>query len=281
LHAVIHETRALKAHGQPQALGLAMAIAGALPSATGPLLVALSSRYPAVHTVCTNVPGPRGTRYLLGRRVLAIHPIVPIGIDMGLGFAILSYERSLSISVTADPALAPDVEQLPAALQAAADELHAILGTRTAVTVAPPTRAPTVADLMSRTVVTIGPESTLAEAWKTVDDARIRHLPVVDARGVLLGIVTHRDLLAAAQSRITFPDEGDRLRMLTWVHVADVMETHLSVASPTEAAADAGRRMATQKIGCLPVVDGGSLVGLVTDHDFLRWATTSMERPAA
>jgi CBS domain-containing membrane protein len=213
--------------------------------------------------------------------VLAIHPIVPIAIDMGLAFAILSYDRWLSISATADPALVPEVERIPEALRAAADELHQVLGTRAVRAPAPAIAAPTVADLMTRKVVTIGPEARLIEAWAAMQEAHIRHLPIVDARGVLLGLVTHRDLLAAAQSRVTFPDEGDRLRMLTWVETADVMETHLSVAAPTDAAADAGRRMAAQKIGCLPVVEAGRLVGLVTEHDFLRWATTRMECPAA
>jgi CBS domain-containing membrane protein len=110
--------------------------------------------------------------------------------------------------------------------------------------------------------------------------ARIRHLPVVDGRGALLGLVTHRDLLAAAQSRVTFPDEADRLRMLSWAHADDVMETHLSTVDPGTSAAEAGRRMAEHKIGCLPVVADGRLVGLVTEHDYLRWAVARMEQPA-
>ena len=48
LHAIMHETRLLKAHGQPQAIGLAMAVAGTLPSAAGPLFAGLTARYPVV-----------------------------------------------------------------------------------------------------------------------------------------------------------------------------------------------------------------------------------------
>jgi acetoin utilization protein AcuB len=80
---------------------------------------------------------------------------------------------------------------------------------------------------------------------------------------------------------VTFPDEADRLRMLGWAHVADVMETHVSTVGSGEPAADAGARMAGHKIGCLPVVEDGRLAGLVTEHDFLRWATAHMERPTA
>ena len=282
LHAIVQETRRLKAHGQPQALGLALTLAGALPSPTGPLFAALSSARPIVNTVCTNVPGPRGARRILGRKVLEIHPIVPIALDIGLGFAILSYDRAISITATADPTLVPDVDLIPGALRTAADELHEVLGTQAAATPAAATRAgaPRVRDLMTTEVVTVAPETSLADAWATMQRARIRHLPVVDRRGALVGLLTHRDLLAAAQSRVTFPDEADRLRMLSWAHVDDVMETHLATVAPDTPAAEAGGRMTAHKIGCLPVLDGARLVGLVTEHDFLRWATAHMERGA-
>jgi CBS domain-containing membrane protein len=221
----------------------------------------------------------------LATPVLDVHPIVPIGLDMGLGFAILSYAGALSISATADPALVPEADRVPQALQAAAAELHTALGTRPAAAVPATTpassRGPCVADLMTRDVVMIRPEATLADAWTTMQRARIRHLVVSDPQGRLAGILTQRDLLAAAQSRMTFPDDQDRLRMLSWVHVADAMETHVSTATPDESAASAGRRMADHKLGCLPVVDGDRLVGVVTEHDFLTWATTTMERASA
>jgi CBS domain-containing protein len=285
LHAVMRETQALKTNGQPQALGLAMALASALPAAAGPVFASLSARHPLVHTVCTNIPGPRGLRSLLGARVLDVHPMVPIGLDIGIGFAILSYAGRLSISATMDPALVPDPGLVPRALEESAAELHAALGTapRSSGPGAAPARSagPAVADLMTREVVTIRPEATLAEAWTTMRGARIRHLLVTDAAGHLAGVLTQRDLLAAAQSRMTFPDEADRVRMLSWLHVADAMETHLSTAAPTEPAAEAGRRMAAHKVGCLPVVDGARLLGVVTEHDFLRWATAHMDQAAS
>jgi WS/DGAT/MGAT family acyltransferase len=283
LHAVASETRRLKHHGQPQALGLAMTLASALPAPAGPAVASLASRYPLVHTVCTNVPGPREPRFVLGRRVLALHPIVPIGLDMGIGFAVLSYDRQLSISITVDPDLVPGAELVTAALRTASVELHAVLGTRTADDRPAPAAGRTrVGDLMSRQLVTVTPDSSLADAWTLMERTRIRHLPVVDATGRLVGLLTHRDLLAAAQSRITFPDEADRLRMLGWACVGDVMETHLCTVEASNAAADAAGRMAALKIGCLPVVDeGGRLTGMLTEYDFLRWASTQCERAPA
>jgi CBS domain-containing membrane protein len=111
---------------------------------------------------------------------------------------------------------------------------------------------------------------------------RIRHLPVTDARGQLLGLITHRDLLAASASSFAVPKADDRLRMLGWRDVAGVMETHVSVALAEEPAAGAGERMMRYKIGCLPVVDGGArLVGIVTSDDYVRWATEHMGTEAA
>lgn len=272
------ETRRLKHNGQPQALGLAMTLASALPAPAGPVAASLASRYPLVHTVCTNVPGPRGPRFVLGRRVVALHPIVPIGLDMGIGFAILSYDRELSISITVDPVLVPDADLVSTALRTAATELHAVLDTRPTDERPMPASSggPCVGDLMSRHLVTIAVDASLADAWTVMQRARIRHLPVVDGGGGLIGLLTHRDLLAAAQSRVTFPDDADRLRMLAWARVADVMETHLSATSSSASAADAAGRMASLKIGCLPVVDDDRLTGMLTEHDFLRWASAHL-----
>ena len=280
LTAIAQEMRRLKETGQRHAFDLVLGTVSALPLPVSAVLARLTALRPVVHTVCTNVPGAREPRYLLGRRVREIHPIVPIGLNVGLGFAILSYDRVLSISVTADSGLVPDVERLCHALRASEAELRACFG----IASASPRAAgggPTVATLMTTDVLTVDPNATLDRAWETMRVHRIRHLPVVDSRArppTLVGLVTHRDLLAASSSSLAFPTEGERVRVLRIARVHDLMETHLSTATPEEPAAEAGRRMVRHKIGCLPVVDeGGRLVGIVTEEDFLRWAAAHME----
>src|SRR5262249_45707116 len=141
---------------------------------------------------------------------------------------------------------------------------------------------PRVTELMTALVHTIAPETSLAEAWRLMRRKRIRHAPVVDARQRLVGLVTHRDLLSAAPSATAQPEEAARLLPLEWLAAREVMETHIPVATPEEPAADAGQRMLAAKIGCLPVVnDTGRLVGIVTEEDFLRWATGQMAPPGA
>ena len=284
LTRVVGETRTLKAAGQSRAFELALAMAGSLPAPGGPLLARLSALRPPVHTVCTNVSGPRETRYVLGKRVLEMHPIVPIALGMGIGFAILSYDGRLSIAANADPALVPGAEDITAMLRTSFQELTDRLGTTAAARdSAPRDRLPTtVADLMTSEAVSIAPHDTLATAWTIMHERRIRHLPVVEHDRRLVGLVTHRDVLGASQSSLTMAREDDRIRFLGATSASEIMETHLSTVRSRELAADAGARMIRQKIGCLLVVDeDGHLGGIVTEEDFLRWATEHMAASGA
>jgi CBS domain-containing protein len=283
LHLIADEMRTRKESGQARAFDLVLSVTGALPTALAPLLSRLPQLWPMAHTVCTNVPGPREPRAFLGRRVLELHPLVPLAAGIGLGFAILSYTGKISITATADGLLVPDADRLREAMRAAADELACHLGVRSEPTIAPVehTTPPTVGDLMTRDVLTVRSTDLLTSCWATMRERRIRHLPVVDRHGRLCGLVSHRDLAAAAPSSLALHTEADRMRGLGWKAAADVMETHLSTAAAAESAADAGMRMVRQKISCLPVVDGrGALVGIVTDEDFVRWSVDQMATTA-
>ena len=278
LGRIAAETRALKERGQPRATELALMAAGALPAVVAPLFGRWLPERHLVNTVCTNVPGPREVRYLLGRRLLAIHPIVPIMFNIGAGFAILSYAGHISVAVNADARLVPDAAELARGLHESAAELHAALLAREPAAVAPAVGGTTlVTDLMTPEVLTVTPQDSLAQAWGLMRAHRIRHLPVVNGLRRLVGLLTHRDLLAAAASSFALPTERERVSLLGWHRVADVMETHVSTATPDEPAAEAGRRMVRHKIGCLPVIDAADhLVGIVTEEDFVRWATEHM-----
>jgi diacylglycerol O-acyltransferase len=278
LHRVAAHMGELKDRGQAHASALLLSLAGALPAPVGALMGRLLPSWPMINVVCTNVPGPRESRSVLGRRILEIHPVVPLFEGLGLGFAILSYADQLSIAASADPALVSDLDTIAWAITEELDALTAALG----LTAPPPARAkavaaPRVVNLMTQPVHTLGSESTLADAWRLMRQARIRHLPVVDEGRRVIGLVTHRDLMGAAPSVVAEPDEGARLRTLAHLTAGEVMETHLIVTSPDEPAAAAGQRMLAAKIGCLPVVDDtGRLAGIVTEEDFLRWATARM-----
>ena len=189
LHLIAAEMRAAKEAGQSRAFDFALGIAGTVPTALAPLLSRVVQLWPVAHTVCTNVPGPRETRALLGKKIVDLHPIVPLAAGIGLGFAILSYAGKLSITATADATLVADVDRLPAALRAAADELAYHLGVRAERPESSVKRrgALTVGELMTRDVIAVGPRDLLSVAWRTMREHRIRHLPVVDRGGIAAG----------------------------------------------------------------------------------------------
>ena len=128
----------------------------------------------------------------------------------------------------------------------------------------------TILEVMSRDPLTIGPD-VLARAANELMRARgIRHLPVVDAAGRLVGIVTDRDLAHAAFMPFLSPYLGGSPTRLTAMRVRDVMSWSVVTTSPNATLAQAGLTMFQRRIGCLPVVEEGRLVGIITERDMLR-----------
>jgi len=132
-----------------------------------------------------------------------------------------------------------------------------------------------VKDVMKRPVITIGPEATLAEAHRRMWEYGIRHLPVVDERGELVGIVTDRDIRLATSTLKEHPLSCD-------ARVYQVMTRPVLTADPLDPVEDAARLMREEKIGCLPVLEGRELVGILTGIDLLDAliVLTGATRPA-
>ncbi len=126
----------------------------------------------------------------------------------------------------------------------------------------------TVGDLMTEEVLTLGEAQSLGFATGTMKLARIRHLPVV-RDGVLVGLVSHRDLLRAASEAAARAAAGEPEERLT---AGTLMTTEVRTVAPTLPADEAAMVLLDEKFGCLPVVEDGRLVGIVTEADFLRWA---------
>jgi CBS domain-containing membrane protein len=127
-----------------------------------------------------------------------------------------------------------------------------------------------VSDLMSAEVITLIEDETLAHAQRCMDRGRIRHLPVVRGRQ-LVGLVTHRDLLASSFSIFAEVEPTEQRRVFVTVPVAEAMHRDVVTVRPDDSVADAARILLDNKYGCLPVVDAkNELVGIVTEADFLR-----------
>src|SRR5918994_7392172 len=122
-----------------------------------------------------------------------------------------------------------------------------------------------VRDSMTREVVTLGPEASAAEAWSVCQELGIRHLPVVEA-GRLVGLVSDRDLRDVSPPR----GSGGERDTLGWVGLRDIMSTDLVTIHPLDTIEHAAREIYDRKIGCLPVVADGELVGIITSSDMMR-----------
>jgi len=134
----------------------------------------------------------------------------------------------------------------------------------------------TVADIMSREVVTLTEDDTLADARTCMERGRVRYLPVL-RDGKLVGLVTHRDMLAASFSVFSQVSEQEERRVLAQVPVAELMHDVVT-ATPEMSVREAARVLLDNRFGCLPVVDrNGTLVGIVTEADFLRLAVRMLE----
>lgn len=133
-----------------------------------------------------------------------------------------------------------------------------------------------VRDIMSTDLVTLEENEDLDLADTVMTMARIRHLPVV-ADGCLVGLITHRDLLAAQLSVFAEVTEHESLELNQAISVSEIMRTNIRTVSPDTTVLEAARTMHAKKYGCLPVVDGEKLVGIITDADFLVLVIRAME----
>lgn len=129
-----------------------------------------------------------------------------------------------------------------------------------------------VRDLMTRQVVSIGASESCQEAVALMYRLKVRHLPVVDGNGTLVGIVTDRDLRHHFFKPRVFAELGvfSVEQVLKAVPVSEVMSAPVTTTTPTEDLLDAARLMIEDKLGSLPVVEGGRVVGIVTETDLLR-----------
>jgi CBS domain-containing protein len=135
----------------------------------------------------------------------------------------------------------------------------------------------TVDDIMSRNLTTIGRNDTLDVADAAMNLKGIRHLPVV-SQGEVVGVISQRDLLRASLARVLGYGERGREKMLQTIAVKEVMTEPAITVAPDTTIQEAARTLTEKKIGCLPVVAGKNLVGIVTVPDMLRHAWDS-ERP--
>jgi acetoin utilization protein AcuB len=126
-----------------------------------------------------------------------------------------------------------------------------------------------VQDIMTISYITVAPETPVLEARQLMVEKRIRHLLVTNG-GRLAGIVTDRDIRLNLPSPATSLSVWEINYLLAKMTVGAVMTKEVIAIGPTQEAREAARVMVENKIGALPVVSGGQLVGIITETDVLR-----------
>lgn len=128
-----------------------------------------------------------------------------------------------------------------------------------------------VKDLMTDKVFSIQKDEDLDRLNNLMTEINVRHVPVVDKDGELLGIVSQRDLLRSALDTIGVLPQAEQKDLLSSTTVQEIMVPDPETAEADQDLDEAGQLMLDNKMGCLPVVEGKRLVGILTEADFIRY----------
>ena len=150
-----------------------------------------------------------------------------------------------------------------------------------------------VRDLMIPKPAVVAPHTTMPEALKLMQEKKVHRMPVVDDRGAMLGIISMTDLHNAAPSSATLLSFWEIPTLLAKITVEMLMTREVLTVTEDTTVEEAAQIMADRSIGCLPVMQGKHVVGLVNQADILRafmellggrrkgvrvWATTADEK---
>lgn len=130
---------------------------------------------------------------------------------------------------------------------------------------------------MTERIFSVTESDSLATVYDLMDSLHVRHIPVIEKGGRLLGLVSQRDLMRealTAQEELPLSQQRD---FLDSRKVTDIMDSAVETVSPEEDIAEAGRIILENKFGCLPVIDDEHLVGILTEADFVSYVVRRTE----
>jgi acetoin utilization protein AcuB len=134
-----------------------------------------------------------------------------------------------------------------------------------------------VKNFMKRDPITVRKDDGFRDALKLIRKEGIRHLPVIEGKKVV-GIVTDRDLRQASASPATTLEVHELNYLLERLKVEAIMTKKVITVTPDTRLRDAAKLLFAYNIGCLPVVQGEELVGIITEGDILRAYIGELER---
>jgi CBS domain-containing membrane protein len=138
-----------------------------------------------------------------------------------------------------------------------------------------------VRDLMTLPAITVGPTSPLREVIQLMEANRIRHVAVADDSGQLLGLISHRDVLRSQEGSLSGALSSEQAHMNRWIEARWVMTKEVRTVYPDTPALEAALTLRSHGHGCVPVVEHGRLVGMLTESDFVEYAIQVLSDPGA
>jgi acetoin utilization protein AcuB len=124
-----------------------------------------------------------------------------------------------------------------------------------------------VKNRMTKNPITVKPDLPIAEALEWMRREKVRHFPVVNKKGELVGVIARDDLLYASPSPVTSLSMWEITYLMSQVTVEEAMTKEVLTASEDMPIEEAARTMFNEKIGCLPVMRDGTVVGIITESD--------------
>ena len=134
-----------------------------------------------------------------------------------------------------------------------------------------------IIDIMTTDVYTLAPSDSLQDARKLMAKNNIHHIPIVDEDKRLKGLLSQRDVLAGANS-VLLPLAEEALAIESRIAISSLMTLDTITTDEHASLRDVALRMQHHRIGCLPVVRDGILIGIITDTDFVAVAINLMEQ---
>ena len=130
-----------------------------------------------------------------------------------------------------------------------------------------------IATIMSKELITVAPETSLTQIKQTFDNHTFHHLPVVQAGGKLVGIISKEDFARAAYM-LSLNTTGQAYSQLEYASLCanDIMTIYPVFLEPHDTVGLAADIFLANKFHALPILDEGQLVGLITTHDLVRFA---------
>jgi len=135
----------------------------------------------------------------------------------------------------------------------------------------------TISEIMNTDLYTLEEDDSVLDARRLMAEHHIRHIPVVAGGKRLVGLVSQRDVLAAADSNLVIAAEDSQAQE-AYVTVSSIMSVSVNTVDESASLRGAALYMQKNKIGCLPVLRGDKLVGIITDSDFVAIAINLMEQ---